>query len=70
MCTFGSDGVYCNVRQGDKLCLLVIMGSDSTGRKEVIGLTDGYRESEASWLELLEQLTEQGFTDAARGGRW
>ena len=38
------------------------MGSDSTGRKEIIGLTDGYRESEASWLELLEQLCEQGFT--------
>ena len=57
-----ADGVYCNVRQDDKLCLLVIMGSDSTGRKEVIGLTDGYRESEASWLELLEQLAEQGFT--------
>ena len=37
------------------------MGSDSTGRKEVIGLTDGYRESEASWLERLEQHTEQGF---------
>ena len=57
-----ADGVYCNVRQDDKLCLLVIMGSDSMGRKEVIGLTDGYRESEASWLELLEQLAEQGFT--------
>ena len=57
-----ADGVYCNVRQDDKLCLLVIMGSDSTGRKEIIGLTDGYRESEASWLELLEQLCEQGFT--------
>ena len=55
-----ADGVYCNVRQDDKLCLLVIMGSDSTGRKEVIGLTDGYRESEASWLELLNQLTAQG----------
>jgi putative transposase len=26
-----SDGVYCNVRQDDKLCLLVIMGSDSAG---------------------------------------
>ena len=57
-----ADGVYCNVRHNDKLCLLVIMGSDSTGRKESIGLTDGYRESEASWLELLEQLCEQGVT--------
>ena len=51
-----ADGVYCKVRQDDKLCLLVIMGSDSTGRKEVIGLTDGYRESEASWLELLSSF--------------
>ena len=32
-----ADGVYCNVRQDDKLCLLVIMGSDSTGRKEIVG---------------------------------
>lgn len=55
-----ADGVYCNVRQDDKLCLLVIMGSDSTGRKEVLGLTDGYRETEASWLELLSQLEDQG----------
>ena len=35
-----ADGVYCNVRQDDKLCLLVIMGSDSTGRKEIVGLLD------------------------------
>lgn len=57
-----ADGVYCNGRQDDKLCLLVIMGSDSAGRKEIIGLTDGYRESEASWSELLVQLTDQGLT--------
>lgn len=55
-----ADGVYCNVRQDDKLCLLVIMGSDSTGRKEIVGLLDGYRESEASWQELFEQLSHQG----------
>lgn len=59
-----ADGVYCNVRQDDKLCLLVLMGSDSTGRKEIVGLLDGYRESEASWLELLEQLSHQGLRAA------
>lgn len=59
-----ADGVYCNVRQDDKLCLLVLMGSDGTGRKEIIGLLDGYRESEASWLELLEQLSHQGLNVA------
>lgn len=59
-----ADGVYCNVRQDDKLCLLVVMGSDGTGRKEIVGLLDGYRESEASWLELLEQLSHQGLNSA------
>ena len=57
-----ADGVYCNVRQDDKLCLLVIMGSDSTGRKEIVGLLDGYRESEASWQELLDLLSHQGLS--------
>lgn len=59
-----ADGVYCNVRQDDKLCLLVIMGSDSSGRKEIVGLVDGYRESEASWTELLQQLGQQGLSAA------
>jgi hypothetical protein len=35
----------------DRLCLLVIIGSDETGRKELLALSDGYRESEASWTE-------------------
>lgn len=59
-----ADGVYCNVRQDDRLCLLVIMGADNTGRKEVLGLIDGYRESEESWLELLNNLTAQGLSTA------
>lgn len=55
-----ADGVYSNVRMDDRLCLLVIVGSDETGRKEVLAVVDGYRESEASWLEVLEQLESQG----------
>lgn len=55
-----ADGVYSNVRMDDRLCLLVIVGSDDTGRKEVLAVVDGYRESEASWLEVLEQLESQG----------
>jgi putative transposase len=51
-----ADGVYCHVRMDDKLCLLVIIGVDDTGRKEVLGVLDGHRESEASWTELIEQL--------------
>ena len=55
-----ADGVYSNVRMDDRLCLLVLIGSDEAGRKEVLAVVDGYRESEASWLEVMEQLDEQG----------
>ena len=43
-----ADGVYSNVRMDDRLCLLVIVGLDDTGRKEVLAVVDGYRESEAT----------------------
>lgn len=55
-----TDGVYCHVRMDDKLCLRVISGVDDTVRKEVLGVLDGHRESEASWTELIEQLRAQG----------
>lgn len=57
-----ADGVYSRVRMDDKLCLLVLIGSDDTGRKEVLAVVDGYRESEASWLEVLQQLQSQGLS--------
>ena len=57
-----ADGIDSNVRMDDKLCLLVIIGSDDTGRKEVLAVIDGYRESEASWLEVLSLLESQGLT--------
>ncbi len=36
-----ADGVYSNVRMDDRLCLLVLIGSDDTGRKEVLAVVDG-----------------------------
>ena len=57
-----ADGIYSKVRMDDKLYLLVVMGADETGRKEVLAVVDGYRESEASWLEVLSQLKAQGLT--------
>jgi putative transposase len=59
-----ADGIYSQVRMDDKLCLLVLIGSDDTGRKEVLAVVDGYRESEASWLEVMEQLRAQGLVIA------
>ena len=61
-----ADGIYSKVRMDDKLCLLVVMGADETGRKEVLAVVDGYRESEASWLEVLSLLKAQGLTMAPK----
>ncbi len=55
-----ADGVYSTLRMDDRLCLLVIIGSDETGRTELLALSDGYRESEASWTEVLMDLQQRG----------
>lgn len=63
---FWADGIYSNVRMDDRLCLLVIMGVTSDGRKELIAVEEGYRESEASWLELLNGLVARGLTTSPK----
>lgn len=60
------DGVYSHVRMDDRLCLLVMVGSDETGRKELLALSDGYRESAASWEEVLIDLKQRGFKNAPK----
>ena len=56
-----ADGIYCRTRLEDaKLCLLVLIGATADGKKELIAVEDGYRESEASWLELLRRLESRG----------
>ena len=59
-----ADGIYSNVRLDDRLCLLVVIGVTEEGHKEVLAIIDGYRESEASWCELLTQLEQQGLNTA------
>lgn len=55
-------GVYCQPRMDDKQCVLVLIGADEWGRKEILGLTDGYRESTQSWRELLLDLKRRGLS--------
>ena len=61
-----ADGVYSNVRQDDRLCLLVIVGVTEHGHKELVAIEDGYRESEASWLEVLRGLQQRGLSTAPK----
>ena len=48
----------------EKQCVLVLIGADEWGRKEGLGLTDGFRESTQSWRELLLDLKRRGLTRA------
>ncbi len=49
-----------------KLCLLVVIGATKDGRKELVAVEDGYRESEQSWLELLRDLKARGLESAPK----
>ncbi len=56
-----ADAIHCKVRLDDaKLCLLVLIGATDDGKKELIAVEDGYRESEASWLEMMRGLEARG----------
>jgi len=44
----------------DKQCILVIIGADALGNKDIVGMVDGYRESAQSWKELLLDLKRRG----------
>src|SRR5512135_3165768 len=56
-----ADGVHFNIRlEGGRQCILVLMGATAEGRKELIAIADGYRESEQSWRELLLDVKARG----------
>ena len=58
-----ADGVYFNIRlQEDRQCILVLLGATADGKKELIAIVDGFRESEASWKELLLDCQARGLT--------
>ncbi len=62
---FWADGIYIRPRmEHDKQCILVIIGADQWGRKELLAIDDGYRESAQSWRELLLELKRRGLTMA------
>lgn len=56
-----ADGVYFKPRMSEeKQCVLVIVGADEYGRKELLAMTDGFRESTQSWREVLLDLKRRG----------
>ena len=59
-----ADGIYCNVRMEERQCLLVIIGATEDGKKELLALDSGFRESELSWMESLLDLKHRGLKTA------
>jgi transposase-like protein len=56
-----ADGIHVNIRlEEHKLCLLVLIGVRTDGRKELVALADGYRESSESWADLLRDCARRG----------
>lgn len=55
------DGIHFNIRlEEDRQCILVVMGATEDGKKELIAVHDGYRESEQAWKEVLLDLKSRG----------
>lgn len=55
------DGIHLKVRlEQDKVCLLVMIGVRADGRKELVALADGFRESSESWADLLRDCKRRG----------
>ena len=56
-----ADGIYLQARlEDEKQCILVLIGATPEGRKELVGFTDGARESAQDWSELLLDLKRRG----------
>ena len=66
ICYLWVDGLYLKAGSGtERACLLVVIGADSTGKKHLLALSEGYRESKESWLGLLRQLQARGMNEPA-----
>lgn len=64
---FWVDGIHFGARMEDAAqCMLVIIGATRNGDKELLAIVDGYRESEQSWLEALNDLKRRGLKTAPK----
>ena len=58
-----ADGIYFNVRLSEERpCLLVLLGATVEGKKELLAIHDGIRESTLSWKEVLQDLKRRGLS--------
>ena len=64
---FWVDGIHANVRlDEERSCILVVMAADTHGNKDLVAVSDGYRESKATWREVLLDLKRRGLRFAPK----
>jgi transposase-like protein len=59
------DGIYLKRNWGgefENVSVLIAIGVDADGYREVLGATEGMKEDKASWLEFLKGLKERGLS--------
>ena len=62
-----ADGIYCNVRlTEERPCLLVLIGATKEGKKELLAVHDGIRESTLSWKGVLSNLKRRGLQQSPK----
>ena len=62
-----ADGLYSGLRgEGERLCVLVVIGVNARGKKHFLAIEDGVRESTQSWREVLLAMKQRGFTRPAK----
>jgi len=60
-----ADGLYLKAGgDQDKTAVLVVLGVDEQGHKELLAMEQGYRESTTAWSEVLRSLKERGLVEA------
>ncbi len=60
------DGIYIKAGIADeRACLLVVMGADVTGKKHLLAMEEGFRESKESWSTVLRNLKARGMNEPA-----
>ncbi|MCV6599940.1 MAG: IS256 family transposase [Alphaproteobacteria bacterium] len=60
------DGIHIKVRENHKLvskCVYIVMGLNSLGKKEILGIWIGQEESASFWREVLNDLKARGIQD-------
>ena len=56
-----ADGIYwASGDEQEHSCLLVVVGARDDGRKELLAIELGYRESANSWADVLRSLRDRG----------